>query len=98
MAFSQLDINNIKNMALHLQFNVKGIDIIGLYYNRNDTLYILKKEEYEVLGCFSGDGYFSKPDGTNVPHSRIDWTQNGCSYETTVLPTYVSFLTTYLGT
>ena len=58
---------------------------------------LLKKEGYEVLGCFSGDGYFSKPDGTNVPHSRIDWTQKGCSYETTVLPTYVSFLTTYLG-
>lgn len=98
MAFSQFNVNNINNMALHLQFNVKGIDIVGLYYNRNDTLHILKKEGYEVLGCFSGDGYFSKPDGTNVPHSRIDWTQKGCSYETTVLPTYIAFLTTYLGT
>ena len=32
------------------------------------------------------------------PDTRfLDWTQKGCSYETTVFPTYVSFLTTYLG-
>ena len=34
-----------------------------------------------------------------APDTRfLDWTQRGCFYETTVLPTYVSFLTTYLGT